>query len=63
VAADQQEEAMKSLKGSKKHCVVDVKSGKRECFASLEAAKKRMAALNGLSGGGKKKAAGCGCGG
>jgi hypothetical protein len=47
-------------KSVKKHCVVDVKSGKRECFSTLDAAKRRMAALQGVK---PKKAAGCGCGG
>jgi hypothetical protein len=50
-------------KTEKKHCVVDVKSGKRECFATLDAAKKRMASLQGALGKTKKKSAGCGCGG
>jgi len=50
---------MKTAENKKKHCVVDSKSGKRECFATIAAAKKRMAALNKP----KKKLGDCGCGG
>lgn len=44
--------------GAGKHCVVDTKTGKRDCFATLAAAKKHLAGLNA----GAKKSGGCGCG-
>jgi len=48
----------KTASAGKKHCVVDTKTGKRDCFATLAAAKKHLAGLNAST----KKAGGCGCG-
>lgn len=50
-----------SMKADKKHCVVDTKTGTRDCFATLAAAKKHLAGLN-ASAPRSKKAGGCGCG-
>jgi hypothetical protein len=46
----------------KKHCVVDTKTGKRDCFATLAAAKKHLAGLNAASKRPKKSGVGGGCG-
>jgi hypothetical protein len=51
----------KSMKADKKHCVVDTKTGTRDCFATLGAAKKHLAGLNARAPR-SKKAGGCGCG-